>query len=121
MTRPTAPETAAQQRTVGRTARAPAQLWQVPTFFAGLLAFLVVTAGSAFHPGSAGREFDHDLAKIRQGLKDKALPVALLELAEKAEKRADHFPNRAAEAHYLLGTVLARLAEQLPSDRAAQE
>src|SRR5438876_412845 len=82
MTTPTAPETATQPRTVTRPARPPAQLWQVPTFLAGLLALLTVTVASAFRPLSAARQLEHDLAAIRQGLKDKVPPTSLVELTE---------------------------------------
>jgi tetratricopeptide (TPR) repeat protein len=121
MTTPTAPETATQHRTVGRSPRTLAQLWQVPTFLAGLLALLTVTVASAFRPISAARQIERDLAAIRQGLKDKAPPTTLVELAESAVRRADDHPECAAEAHFLFGMVHSRLAEQGPADRARDE
>src|SRR5262249_33459430 len=97
------------------------QLWQVPTFLAGLLALLTVTVGSAFRPLSAARQLEHDLTTIRQGLKDKLPPAALVELTDSVVRRADDHPERAAEAHFLFGMVHARRAEQGPADRAREE
>src|SRR5262245_55079463 len=100
MTTPTAPETATPPSTASRPARPPAQLWQVPTFFTGLLALLVLTVASAFRPVSAARQIEHDLVAIRKGLKDKAPAASLVELADSVVRRADDHPERAAEAHF---------------------
>src|SRR5262245_454765 len=118
MSRQTAPETASQERAAGRP---PGQLWQVPTFFAGLLALVGVGLTTALSPPATGRQFAHDLDTLRHALKDPAAPVEhLLGLAESAVERAREYPQRAGEAHFLLGLIHARLADRAPPDPARE-
>src|SRR5262245_7644499 len=85
MSRQTAPETASQEGAAGRAGRPPGQLWQVPTFFAGLLALAAVGLTTALSPPPTGRQFARDLDTLRHALKEPAAPVEhLLGLAESA-------------------------------------
>jgi tetratricopeptide (TPR) repeat protein len=119
----TAPGTALREGPLGRTGRAPGQLWQVPAFFAGLLALVAVTVGTGFRHAPAAAQFDRDINALREALKQRRTPPEqLLPNAEHllTVARAD-FPQRAPEAHFLLGLVHARLAEHSPPERARDE
>jgi tetratricopeptide (TPR) repeat protein len=108
---------------LGRTGRAPGQLWQVPALFAGLLALVAVLVGTGFHHAPAAEQFDHEINALREALKlQRTPPEHLLPTAERllTVARAD-FPQRAPEAHFLVGLVHARLAERSPPDRARDE
>jgi tetratricopeptide (TPR) repeat protein len=119
----TAPGSASPRGALGRAGRAPGQLWQVPTFFAGLLAVLAVAAGAAFRHPPASAQFEREAAALREALKQpRASPEELLPVAERLLTRAqEQFPRRAPEAHFLLGLVHARLADHSPPDRARDE
>src|SRR5690242_16123806 len=97
---------------LGRPGRAPGQLWQVPTFFAGLLTLLAVLVGSAFHHTPPSQQFHREIAALREALRQPVgSPEQMLPLAENALAVArKDFPSQAAEAHFLLGLVYARLA-----------
>jgi tetratricopeptide (TPR) repeat protein len=120
MTTHTARGTASLEGALGRAGRAPGQLWQVPTFFAGLLALLAILVGSAFRHTPASEQFRREIAALRDGLRQPGTsPDQMLPLAEHvlAVARTD-FPERAAEAHFLLGLTHVRLADRCPPDRA---
>jgi tetratricopeptide (TPR) repeat protein len=89
------------------------QLWQVPIFFVGLLAVIGVCAAIPLrHPPAVVRR-ERDIVTIRKALAKKGGAVeAVLSLAEKALADAAHEPARAGEAHFLLGSVYQRLADQ---------
>jgi hypothetical protein len=119
----TAPGTTLREGPLARIGRAPGQLWQVPAFFAGLLALVAVTVGTGFHRAPAAAQFDREINELREALKQRRTPPEqLLPTAEHllTVARAD-FPQRAPEAHFLLGLVHARLAELSPPDRARDE
>jgi tetratricopeptide (TPR) repeat protein len=92
----------------------------VPTFFAGLLAFLLV-AGAASVRRQAAPPVARDLAAARAALADAGgRPEAAVSLAEKALAFAGDSPNYQAEAHFLLGLATARLAEAGPAELTAE-
>ena len=68
---------------LGRAARAPGQLWQVPVFLFGLSALLLVAAMSPFGWGPGDDKLESDLATIRAALEKPGVPpdeiVALAE------------------------------------------
>jgi tetratricopeptide (TPR) repeat protein len=110
-------------RPLGRGGRAPGQLWQVPTFVAGLLALVAVTVGTGFRHAPAAFQFARELNALRGALQQpRTPPEPLLPAAEHllTVARTD-FPQRAPEAHFLLGLVRARLAERAPPDRSRDE
>jgi tetratricopeptide (TPR) repeat protein len=99
----------------------PRQLWQVPTFFVGLLALLAV---GALHSLSSRhglqRQVDRDLAASRQAL-DESPPAA-----ERARSLAEHVLTlvpadspTAGEAHFLIGSACLRQAEHAPAEARA--
>src|SRR6266849_4076854 len=95
------------------------QLWQVPVFFAGLVAVVAILAAIPLRHGAGPREMNRDIAAIRRALEQPGGAVErVVALAEKVLARADHEPARAGEAHFLLGSVYQRVADWGPSDRA---
>jgi tetratricopeptide (TPR) repeat protein len=87
------------------------QLWQVPTFLLGLLAFVAV--GAIRPPWHLGRDAcgQTALAQLRERLTQPDLDAdRALVLGAEAVQRA-HTPQEAGEAHFLLGSVYVRLAE----------
>jgi len=119
MTTHIAPGTGSQRRTLGRADPAPLPLWQVPTFFIGLLLFFIVAATIAKRPERAVRELQHDFVQVRNSLAQPGEPAQpALELAESILGRINLKPHKAGEAHFLLGSIYARRAEQPPSARA---
>jgi tetratricopeptide (TPR) repeat protein len=117
----TAPGTRSQGWTAATPGPTPLQLWQVPAFFIGLLAFLVVAAVMAVRPARAVRELERDLAHVRQRLaQPHERPENLVDLAESLVDRVAILPARAGEAHFLLGSVYERLAAQGLPDRTKE-
>jgi TolA-binding protein len=123
MTTHTPPGTASRDEPLGPAGRAPGQLWQVPTFFAGLLAVLAVAVGAGSRHTPAVERFDCDITALRAALKQPGTPPdSLLTTADDILVRArEMFPDRAAEAHFLLGLVHARRGDRAPPDRAGEE
>jgi len=94
-------------------------LWQVPTFFAGLLVFLSVAAMIALRPVRAVRELERDFAQVRDVLTQPGEPgQKTVELAESIVARVEVEPQKAGEAHFLLGNVYTRHASTAPAVRA---
>ena len=122
MTTHTATGTALRDGPLGQAGRAPGQLWQVPTFCAGLLAVLAVIGGAGSRPTPVAEQLGHEIAALRAALKQpSASPESLLPTADNllARVRAA-FPQCIAEAHFLLGIVHARLADRSPPERARE-
>ncbi len=94
----------------GRAARyRPVQLWQVPVFFAGLVALAaVVVARLLWHENDAGR-VARDLAAARALLARRDCPVERVQayLAAALDR-----PATAGAAHFLLGSAYILLAYQ---------
>jgi tetratricopeptide (TPR) repeat protein len=117
MTTNLAPQPTARYRPVGRVVRRPRQLWQVPTFLAGLLAVGLVAANNSVHrqPTSTARR---ELAAARAALRDpRRGPEQTIARVEKA-LAFTHDPADKAEAHFLWGLALARQAEADPAEQA---
>jgi tetratricopeptide (TPR) repeat protein len=87
------------------------QLWQVPTFLAGLLAIVGVYLARPLWHDTDAQLLERDLAQARKLLERPDAPLGrVLELATRALERADQFPQRAGEAHFLLGSASLRRA-----------
>jgi tetratricopeptide (TPR) repeat protein len=95
------------------------QLWQVPTFIAGLLTVLAICAALPLVQGPPLSPWDRDVAAIRQALDSPTGRVDhVLALTQTLLARTDADPEHAGEAHFLLGSVYLRLADQGPGARA---
>jgi tetratricopeptide (TPR) repeat protein len=105
---------------VGRGQRAWSQLWQVPTFAFGVIAFLCVAASSPYRADLREGPFAALLRELRQGLKDAAPPDKLVEQADHVLVEVRRHPRREGEASFLAGSAYHRLAEANPKDVAAQ-
>jgi tetratricopeptide (TPR) repeat protein len=94
----------------GRAARyRPLQLWQVPVFFAGLVALAAVgVARLLWHENDAGR-VARDLAAARALLARRDCPVEGVQAYLSA---ALDRPATAGEAHFLLGSAYVRQADR---------
>jgi tetratricopeptide (TPR) repeat protein len=120
MTTSTAPQPAMRYRPGGRAAGRPRQLWQVPTFLAGLLAVGLVAVNAVLHrpPGSTAQR---ELAAARAALRDpRRGPKQAAALAEKALAFAGKSVALKAEAHFLWGLAIAQLADAGPAEQARQ-
>jgi tetratricopeptide (TPR) repeat protein len=112
---------ASSQDISGDGSSALRQLWQVPTFLAGVLAMAGVCAALPLYKDSPLTELDRDIATIRQALeKPQAPPEQVLALARDVLARTDKELGQPGEAHFLLGSVLQRVADQAVPDRAAR-
>ena len=101
---------------VGRARRRFSQLWQVPTFVVGLLAFIGATASAPWRYTPEIRKFEALNQTIRHGLTSADFDVdALLVQAEEAYLVGSQIKSRAAESHFLLGSVYYRQAQQKPA------
>src|ERR1700750_905740 len=96
---------------VGRARRTPGQLWQVPTFLAGLLALAAVAAYAGLRQSPESREFETTITALRQGLHAREDADHLVALAEAALVKLPAFEDRAAEVHYLAGSAYFRQAQ----------
>jgi tetratricopeptide (TPR) repeat protein len=104
------PDDGAGAGCVGRARLTPGQLWQVPTFVAGLLAFLAVAASGPIRHPSEWRQFDADVYALRQALEKNQSPDALAPRAERLLAQVHDFGDRAAEVNFLAGSVWYRQA-----------
>jgi tetratricopeptide (TPR) repeat protein len=100
---------------VGRARRRLSQLWQVPVFLAGLFAFLSVAASAPWRHPPQWWEFDGLLVQLRAGLEQNEDPEKLADQAEVIDRRLPRFADRAAEAHFLIGSAYYRQAKQKPT------
>ena len=103
---------------VGRARLAPSQLWQVPTFLVGLLAFLAVAASAPIRQPSEYRRFGSAVDAMRQGLQQNDPPNTLTALAETVLLQVHLFGDRAGEVHFLAGSVYFRQALASPPESA---
>lgn len=95
------------------------QLWQVPTFFAGVLTVVAICAAIPLGQPAPLSPLDCDMAAIRRALEKPNGPVdQVLARAQKVLAHTEQDPERAGEGHYLLGSVYLRLAERCPASRA---
>jgi tetratricopeptide (TPR) repeat protein len=103
---------ATQGSKVGRARRALGQLWQVPTFFAGLLAVLALAASNPWRHPSPASEFEETLTTLRRGLEGSQDGDTLVGVADKALIQLPQFEQRAAEVHFLAGSAYLVQAQQ---------
>jgi tetratricopeptide (TPR) repeat protein len=90
------------------------QLWQVPVFFAGLLA--VASAGIFwfYSLGASSRLVERNLKQLREALEQNTAPGEAEALAQPLVDRAESFPQQAATAHFLLGGFYLRAGTNVP-------
>lgn len=105
---------------VGRGRRALSQLWQVPTFVAGVVAFLCVAANAPFRAESREGPFGIELRSLRQGLRDGRDPAELIVQAEELLAEVKHHPRCEGELNFLTGSAYYRLADSAKKQAAAQ-
>ncbi|MBI1832840.1 MAG: hypothetical protein HYR84_15475 [Planctomycetes bacterium] len=103
---------------VGRARQTPGQLWQVPLFLAGLLAFIGVAASAPWRLSPQEREFVKLVTALRVGLEQDEAPDVLAAYADSARLWVDRFPSRSAEAHFLIGSAYYRQALRKPPSYA---
>jgi tetratricopeptide (TPR) repeat protein len=106
---------------VGRSRWTPGQLWQVPTFIVGLVAFLAVAASAPIRHPSEYRQFDSILYDLRQGLLKHQEPTSLLPLVDTVLGQVYDFADRAGEVDFLAGSVYYRLALARGPERARED
>jgi tetratricopeptide (TPR) repeat protein len=98
------------------------QLWHVPLFLIGLLSAVAVwtTRPLWYDPDTV--RLQHALVTARERLDNPRGPVNEVPgLLQEALTRINRLPARAGEVHFLLGSAYARLAQQVPPDRALEE
>src|SRR5690349_16310405 len=100
---------AAPRRTVlddlgGRAAARPGQLWQVPAFFAGVVALVAVALLTPSGRTDA-QAVERELAALRRGLAQPHPDLdSLLPQAEGLLAQSQRHPRAAGEIHFLVGT-----------------
>src|SRR5690349_13203582 len=99
---------------VGRARRHLSQLWQVPLFLFGLLAFLGAAASAPWRHPPQWWEFDARLNALRFGLEQNHAADGLAIQADEINSGLANFPDRAAEGHFLVGSTYYRLALKKP-------
>jgi tetratricopeptide (TPR) repeat protein len=96
---------------VGRAGRSPGQLWQVPTFFLGLLAFIAAFVTAPSREDHTLLDFTAELAALRQGLEpDQEKPAVVVAWAENLLAKMAQHPRTAAEIRFLAGSAYFRQA-----------
>jgi tetratricopeptide (TPR) repeat protein len=113
-----AEESRGPQGQVGRAGRSSSQLWQVPTFFLGLLAFIAAFVTAPSRQNNAVPLLQQELVRLRQGLEpDQEKPANLVAHAENLLAHLSEFPARqAGEVHFLAGSAYFRQAQQCSID-----
>lgn len=120
MAKESASATSAGLLAIGSRSASPKQLWQVPTFLAGLLALAAVWAVRPLWHQFGAHGLDHDLVLLRRALAEPQVDLQeVLARAEKALGRSEQSPRRAGEIHYLIGAIYVRLTRQVDQERAA--
>ncbi|MBY0525022.1 MAG: tetratricopeptide repeat protein [Gemmataceae bacterium] len=95
------------------------QLWQVPTFFVGLLALVIVGSAHPLWSHGGTRHLARSLAEARAELEGpRSNPERVLHLASDALRQATPGSAQAGEAHFLIGSAHLRRAELAPADSA---
>ena len=80
---------------IGSRSAAPGQLWQVPTFLAGMLALCTVWAVRPLWHQFGPHGLDHDLVLLRRSLDEPHVDLQeVLARAAKALGRAEQYPRR---------------------------
>jgi tetratricopeptide (TPR) repeat protein len=105
---------------LGRASRTLGQLWQVPTFLIGALAFTVAALSAPLRREATNPELDRALSRLREVLSVKRDKLdALLPVADDVLMQVTHYPHKSGEAHYLTGTLYMRITDDQPMDKAA--
>jgi hypothetical protein len=97
------------------------RLWQVPVFFAGLLAFISLVLTRPLWHDDGPRQIEREFAAARQLLEQPhADPDRLQALAQRLLEHAEkHCPQRAGEAQFLVGSAYVRQAGRAETAVAA--
>ncbi len=98
----------------GRARRRFGQLWQVPTFLLGLLAFIGVAASAPWRQNPHALAFEEQLKVLRVGLEQDTDVDKLVTYAEAALLKLPTFRWRVAEVHFLAGSAYYRQAREKP-------
>lgn len=99
----------------------PRQLWQVPVFVVGLVALLGVWLSRPSGRVLEGRVLERGLESVRAALAETPAEAGrALKLGQDALSRCERFPERAGEAHFLVGSSYLFLAGQAGSADAAE-
>src|SRR5688572_29898860 len=102
---------------VGRASQTLGQLWQVPTFFLGLLAFVGVAISAPLRQDTSRLQLLEDMASLRKGLEPgQEKPSVLVAQAENLLARVDKYARYGAEIHFLAGSAYFRHAAQCPPE-----
>jgi hypothetical protein len=97
------------------------RLWQVPLFFVGVTALIVVCLTRGLVAPDPGRQLHHELAEARRLLDREANdPNGALRYAQQAVDNLMYDQGRAAEAYFLLGSAHLRLADQASEASAGE-
>jgi TolA-binding protein len=115
---------AADRSSAARGGREPdnagRQLWQVPVFLSGVGLLALVFTGRPFGGSHSLRDVDRELEAARRLIdRSDGDARAAAQHARRALERAGTFPDRRAEALFLLGSAEARLADRAPGLEAA--
>jgi hypothetical protein len=98
-----------------------AQLWQVPVFLAGLVAVIGLGAAIPLEENNGTSALDRQVVRIRRALAEpRGCPANVLAMAQQLLARTDQEPQRAGEAHFLLGSIYLRLADHCRAERVPQ-
>jgi hypothetical protein len=109
MTTPAASSNPMGDRPTGSPLR---QLWQVPVFFVGVVAVVTACLIRPYVGPDPVRGLHHDLSEARHLLqRHNSDPEAALQHAQSAVDNLMHDQARGAEAFFLLGSALIRVAE----------
>src|SRR5579885_382862 len=91
------------------------QLWQVPVFFLGLLALAGAVLAQPWLRAGHARRPGGDLQALRRQIDQPGADLeALASQLQQALESPDGGPARAAEVHFLLGSVYLKLADAAP-------
>jgi hypothetical protein len=101
-----------------RAGRRPRQLWQVPVFLLGVGALAAVTAGAPLRGDATRRQLERHLASARHHVTRGDGEAAAAD-ARQAVALAAAVPEKAGEAHFLLGTALLVLGDHASGDADA--
>ncbi len=105
---------------VGRARRTLGQLWQAPTFCAGVLAVTIVVATAPWRQAPEAWQREQTITGLRHGLEAEQDSDFLVGLAEKALTQFPEPDARSAEVHFLAGSAYLVQAQQRPEAQARE-
>lgn len=106
---------------IGRGRRAWSGLWQVPTFFLGLILLLIVAVSAPFRADLREGQFAVDLRRLRDGLRNGADPQELASLSEHLLGEVRRHARSEGELNFLAGSAYYRLAGPAARQGAASD